>query len=209
MWFTCTETNKKAFTWLREYSSCSCLTALPGSSWVLLSKTYMPFSSPLHKPYFHTWRLLSILGPCRGILLIWHPLNFLILCTLSPPLVTCINQLSFVCFLGTPSSADIICDCPQVESPAIAIYQGRSCHEKRGFYRNLCVENEGGMHIKIACMVYVAVNLCSAFFFYSQWKANIVASANLASFTLEKLANAHAKCQQWDRFARPFLLDFV
>ena len=30
------------------FSSCSCLTALPGPAWVLLSKTYKPFSSPLY-----------------------------------------------------------------------------------------------------------------------------------------------------------------
>ena len=29
--------------WLREFSSCSCLTALPGPAWVLLSKTFKPF----------------------------------------------------------------------------------------------------------------------------------------------------------------------
>ena len=36
--------------WLREFSSCSCLTALPGPclAWVLLSKTYKPFCSPLY-----------------------------------------------------------------------------------------------------------------------------------------------------------------
>jgi len=28
---------------LREFSSCSCLTALPGPAWVLLSKTFKPF----------------------------------------------------------------------------------------------------------------------------------------------------------------------
>ena len=28
--------------WLQELSSCSCLTVLPGSAWVLLSKTYKP-----------------------------------------------------------------------------------------------------------------------------------------------------------------------
>ena len=28
---------------MREFSSCSCLTALPGPAWVLLSKTFKPF----------------------------------------------------------------------------------------------------------------------------------------------------------------------
>ena len=34
--------------WLRELSSCSCLTDPPGPAWVLLSKTYTYFSSPLY-----------------------------------------------------------------------------------------------------------------------------------------------------------------
>ena len=38
-----TEKNKKACTWLQEFCSCSCLTALPGLAWVLLSKIYIPF----------------------------------------------------------------------------------------------------------------------------------------------------------------------
>ena len=41
--FSFTETNKKACTWLREFRSCSCLTALPGLAWVLFSKIYIPF----------------------------------------------------------------------------------------------------------------------------------------------------------------------
>ena len=44
----CTETNKEACTWLRKFCSCSCLTALPGLAWVLLSKIYTPFCSPLY-----------------------------------------------------------------------------------------------------------------------------------------------------------------
>ena len=36
----CTEIGKKACMWLREICSCSCLTALPGPAWVLLSKIY-------------------------------------------------------------------------------------------------------------------------------------------------------------------------
>ena len=32
----------KVCTWLREISSCSCLTVLPGPAWVLLSKTCKP-----------------------------------------------------------------------------------------------------------------------------------------------------------------------
>ena len=43
----CTEIGLKACTWLGEISSCSCLTALPDPAWVLLSKNYKPFSSPL------------------------------------------------------------------------------------------------------------------------------------------------------------------
>ena len=42
-----TETNKKASKWLREFCSCSCLTAMPGLACVLLSKIYIPFCSPL------------------------------------------------------------------------------------------------------------------------------------------------------------------
>ena len=47
-----TETNKKACTWLREFCSCSCLTALPGLAWVLLSKIYITFCSPLYLAEF-------------------------------------------------------------------------------------------------------------------------------------------------------------
>ena len=49
--YCCTETNKKACTWLREFCSCSCLSALPGIAWVLFSKIYIPFCSPLY--YLH------------------------------------------------------------------------------------------------------------------------------------------------------------
>ena len=42
-----TEGKLKVCTWLREISSCSCLTVLPGPAWVLLSKTYKPFFAPL------------------------------------------------------------------------------------------------------------------------------------------------------------------
>ena len=41
-----TETDKKACTWLREFCSCSCLTALPGLAWVLHSKIYITFLFP-------------------------------------------------------------------------------------------------------------------------------------------------------------------
>ena len=37
-----------ACTWLREFSSCSCLTALPGPAWVLLSKIYKSFAGSLY-----------------------------------------------------------------------------------------------------------------------------------------------------------------
>ena len=39
----CTEHPEKVCTWLREISSCSCLTVLPGPAWVLLSKKYILF----------------------------------------------------------------------------------------------------------------------------------------------------------------------
>ena len=44
----CTEGEIKVCTWLREISSCSCLTILPGPAWVLLSKTYKPLFPPLY-----------------------------------------------------------------------------------------------------------------------------------------------------------------
>ena len=44
-----TERQIKVCTWLREISSCSCLTALSGPAWVLLSKTCTPLFAPLYK----------------------------------------------------------------------------------------------------------------------------------------------------------------
>ena len=44
----CTEGEIKVCTWLREISSCSCLTVLPCPAWVLLSKTYKPSFPPLY-----------------------------------------------------------------------------------------------------------------------------------------------------------------
>ena len=41
----------KVCTWLREISSCSCLTVLPGPAWVLLSKTCKPLFAPLYIMY--------------------------------------------------------------------------------------------------------------------------------------------------------------
>ena len=38
-----------ACTWLGEISTCSCLTALPGPAWVLLSKICKPFAGSLYK----------------------------------------------------------------------------------------------------------------------------------------------------------------
>ena len=38
----------KVCTWLREISSCSCLTVLPGPAWVLLIKTCSPLLTPLY-----------------------------------------------------------------------------------------------------------------------------------------------------------------
>ena len=43
-----TEGEIKVCTWLREISSCSCLTVLPGPAWVLLSKIYKPLFPPLY-----------------------------------------------------------------------------------------------------------------------------------------------------------------
>ena len=47
--FFCTRTEGKikVCTWLREISSCSCLTVLPGPAWVLLSKKYILFPGAL------------------------------------------------------------------------------------------------------------------------------------------------------------------
>ena len=39
---------KSLGTWLREISSCSFLTVLPGPAWVLLNKTYKPLFPPLY-----------------------------------------------------------------------------------------------------------------------------------------------------------------
>ena len=44
----CTEGEIKVCTWLREISSCSYLTVLPGPAWVLLSKTNEPLFPPLY-----------------------------------------------------------------------------------------------------------------------------------------------------------------
>ena len=46
---TFTEGEIKVCTWLREISSCCCLTALPGPAWVLLSKTNKPLFPPLYE----------------------------------------------------------------------------------------------------------------------------------------------------------------
>ena len=43
-----TEPGIRACTWLREISSCSCFTVLPGPAWVLLSKTNKPLFLPLY-----------------------------------------------------------------------------------------------------------------------------------------------------------------
>ena len=43
-----TEHPEKVCTWLREISSCSCLTVLPGPAWVLLSKKYILFPGALY-----------------------------------------------------------------------------------------------------------------------------------------------------------------
>ena len=44
----CTEPRKSLGTWLREISSCSCLTFLTGPAWVLLSKICKDFFSALY-----------------------------------------------------------------------------------------------------------------------------------------------------------------
>ena len=43
-----TEPRKSLGTWLRDISSCSCLTFLPGPAWVLLSKIWQDFFSALY-----------------------------------------------------------------------------------------------------------------------------------------------------------------
>ena len=48
----CTEDPENVCTWLREVSSCSCLTVLPGPAWVLLSKKYILFPGAL---YLRRW----------------------------------------------------------------------------------------------------------------------------------------------------------
>ena len=53
----------KVCTWLREISSCSCLTFLPGPAWLLLSKTYKPLFTPL---YFHYFRFSGFLNDQRA-----------------------------------------------------------------------------------------------------------------------------------------------
>ena len=45
---TCTEHPENVCTWLREMSSCPCLTVLPGPAWVLLSNTNKPLFPPLY-----------------------------------------------------------------------------------------------------------------------------------------------------------------
>ena len=47
-----TERQIKVCTWLREISSSSCLTVLPGPAWVLCSKTCKPFFAPLDLIFF-------------------------------------------------------------------------------------------------------------------------------------------------------------
>ena len=44
-----TEKQIKVCTWLREFCSCSCLTVLPGPSWLLLSKTCKSLFTPLYR----------------------------------------------------------------------------------------------------------------------------------------------------------------
>ena len=57
-----TEGEIKVCRWLREMSSCSCLTVLPGPAWVLLSKTNIPLfplcthEPRITQPYMHPWQ---------------------------------------------------------------------------------------------------------------------------------------------------------
>ena len=53
-----TEGEIKVCMWLREISSCTCLTVLPGPDWVLLSKT----NKPLFPPLYNDASLRSIFG---------------------------------------------------------------------------------------------------------------------------------------------------
>ena len=54
---------------MREFCSCSCLTALPGLAWVLLSNFYIPFCSPLYNSMlnrFHAMSFCLVHRPTRG-----------------------------------------------------------------------------------------------------------------------------------------------
>ena len=64
-----TEGEIEVCTWLREISSCSCLTVLPGPAWVLLSKTKQTFISP--SVQFQVGILLEH-GPCSKRIQIWN-----------------------------------------------------------------------------------------------------------------------------------------
>ena len=55
--------------WLREISSCSCLTALPCPAWVLLSETNKPLFPPLYRANFHTVTQFYRSIPCNALYL--------------------------------------------------------------------------------------------------------------------------------------------
>ena len=57
-----TEPRKSLGTWLREISSCSCLTFLPGPAWVLLSKICKDFFSALFRYTRYMWKFLTLLA---------------------------------------------------------------------------------------------------------------------------------------------------
>ena len=57
---TFTEPRKSFGTWLREVSSCSCLTYLPGPAWVLLSKICKDFFSALYIQLLYILFLLYV-----------------------------------------------------------------------------------------------------------------------------------------------------
>ena len=56
----------KVCTWLRQISSCSCLTVLPGPAWVLLSKTYKPLFTPLYIVHISFGGVFSYFSSASG-----------------------------------------------------------------------------------------------------------------------------------------------
>ena len=57
---TCTDGKIKVCMWLREISSCSCLTVLPGPAWLLINKICIPLFRALYtRNHFCCRRILS------------------------------------------------------------------------------------------------------------------------------------------------------